>query len=103
MVDLVTEKHFNLYSELLESLGKSDPKLAPVEPTIYAVTLRARRTLTKTKPRVSRGLLDAWFYPMTIGQPLPTLPIWLTADLRVMLNLDISYEETCNVLDIPAA
>ena len=103
MVDLVTEKHFNLYSELLESLGKSDPKLAPVEPTIYAVTLRARRTLTKTKPRVSRGLLDAWFYPMTIGQPLPTLPIWLSPDLRVMLNLDISYEETCNVLDIPAA
>jgi hypothetical protein len=101
VVDLVTEKQFNLYTELLESLGRNDPKLAPVPPSIYAVTLRARRTLTKTKPRVSRGLLDAWFYPMTIGQPLPTLPIWLTSELRVLLNLEVSYEETCKVLDIP--
>ena len=25
-----------------------------------------------------RQLLDAWFYPIIVGQPLPTLPIWLT-------------------------
>ena len=103
IVDLVTEKQFNLYTELLESLGKSDPKLIPDAPHIYAVTLRTRQQVTKTKPRRTRGLLDAWFYPMAIGQPLPTIPVCLTADLHVMLNLDISYEETCNVLDIPAA
>jgi hypothetical protein len=30
---------------------------------------------------------------MTVGQQLPTLPIWLTPDLRVMLPLEPSYEE----------
>ena len=63
-------------------------------PYLYAVTLRSR------KPPKRRQLLDAWFYPMIVGQPLPTLPIWLTPDLRVMLPLETSYEETCRILGI---
>ena len=31
---------------------------------------------------------------------LPTLPIWLGADLRVLLELEASYEETCRLLHI---
>ncbi len=46
------------------------------------------------------SLLDAWFYPMVIRQPLPTLPIWLTPELHVTLPLETSYEETCGVLGI---
>jgi hypothetical protein len=61
---------------------------------LYAVTVRARR------PPNGRVRLDAWFYPMTIGQPLPTLPIWLTPDRRVMLPLENSYRETCVILGI---
>ena len=34
---------------------------------------------------------------MPLGQPLPTLPIWLSPDLRVLLPLDASYEETCRL------
>jgi hypothetical protein len=37
---------------------------------------------------------------MTIGQPLPTLPIWLSPGLRIMLPLESSYEETCRLLRI---
>jgi hypothetical protein len=37
---------------------------------------------------------------MTIGQPLPTLPIWLSPDRRVMLPLETSYQETCRILGI---
>lgn len=94
IVDLVTVRQSNLYAELLGSLGRSDPNLAPSPPHTYAVTLRTR------KPRKQSPLLDAWFYPMEIGQPLPTLPIWLTQDLRVMLSLETSYQETCAVLEI---
>jgi hypothetical protein len=61
---------------------------------LYAVTVRARR------PPNGQVGLDAWFYPMTIGQPLPTLPIWLTPDRRVMLPLENSYRETCVILGI---
>ena len=94
LVDLVSVRQANLYAELLAMLGRSDPALAPTPPPLYAVTLRTR------KPPKRRALLDAWFYPMTVGQPLPTLPIWLTPDLRVMLPLEPSYQETCRILGI---
>jgi hypothetical protein len=50
--------------------------------------------------RNKRRTLDAWYYPMQIGQALPTLPIWLDVDKGVMLNLEPSYEETCRLLHI---
>ena len=37
---------------------------------------------------------------MTIGQPLPTLPIWLDVDLGVLLDLETTYEATCRALHI---
>jgi hypothetical protein len=94
IIDLVTIRQANLYTELLGMLGRSDPKLSPTPPQIYAVTLRAR------KPPKRRPLLDAWFYPMIIGEPLPTLPIWLSPELHVMLPLETGYEQTCEVLGI---
>lgn len=94
LVDLVTVRHANLYADLLSLLDRIDPQLAPRPPHLYAVTLRARKT-PKQPDR-----LDAWFYPMSLGQPLPTLPIWLTPDLRVLLPLETSYRETCQILGI---
>ena len=95
VVDLVSVRRANLYAELLASVGRSDPRLPPVPPPLYAVTLRTR------KPPRRRTLLDAWFYPMAVGEPLPTIPLWLTPDLRVMLPLETSYQETCRLLRIP--
>jgi hypothetical protein len=94
LVDLVSIRQANLYAELLARLGQSDPHLTPAPPHLYAVTLRFR------KPPRSHPLLDAWFYPMPVGEPLPTLPIWLAPDLRVMLPLETSYQETCRILGI---
>jgi hypothetical protein len=94
LVDLVSVRQANLYADLLNLLGRTDPALSTMKPSLYAVTLRSR------KPPKRRQLLDAWFYPMIVGEPLPTLPIWLTPDLRVMLPLEISYEETCRILGI---
>ena len=37
---------------------------------------------------------------MSLGQPLPTLPIWLDADLGVSLDLEAGYEAACRVLQI---
>jgi Protein of unknown function (DUF4058) len=93
LVDLVSVRQANLYADLLNLLGRADPALSTT-PYLYAVTLRSR------KPPKRRQLLDAWFYPMIVGQPLPTLPIWLSPDLRVMLALETSYEETCRILEI---
>jgi len=94
LVDLVSVREANLYAELLRLLGRSDPALGLTPPHLYAVTLRGR------KPPKRRPLLDAYFYPMALGQPLPTLPIWLTPDLRISLPLEPSYQETCRILGI---
>ncbi len=45
--------------------------------------------------------LETWAHPLTLGQPLPTLPLWLAEDFAIPLELDPSYEETCRVLRIP--
>ena len=42
IVDLVTIRGFNLYCELLELIGRSDPSFAP-PPATYAVTCRGHR------------------------------------------------------------
>lgn len=47
-----------------------------------------------------RWLFEAWHRPLVLGQPLPALPIWLSADFAVTLDLESSYEETCRVLRI---
>ena len=72
------------------------------EPTRCSAQNRPR--FTRSRPAAQRvrkrPLLDTWFYPMALGQPLPTLPIWLDVDLGVFLNLETSYEQTCHVLRI---
>jgi hypothetical protein len=94
LVDVVTIRQFNLYADLLESLGASDPALEPAVPGLYSATLRGRKRARQV------SLLESWFYPMQLGQALPTLPIWLDADLNVALDLEASYEETCRYLRI---
>jgi hypothetical protein len=94
IVDLVSIEPANLYADLLAHLDRSDPHLAPTPPPMYAVTLRTRKRAKRLT------LVDTWFYPMTVGQPLPTIPIWLTPDLRILLPLESGYQETCRLLRI---
>lgn len=94
IVDLVTTRDFNLYADLLTLAGRSDPAFEPHPPCIYAVTCRGRKI--GHRPR-----LETWAYPLAVGQPLPTLPVWLAEDLRVSLELEASYEDACSALRIP--
>jgi hypothetical protein len=93
IVDLVTTRNFNLYTDLLASLDRSDPAFTPNPPWIYAVTCRYHRI-----GQASRSA--SWAYPLVVGLPLPSLPIWLFDDLNVALDLETSYEESCRVLRI---
>jgi hypothetical protein len=94
LVDVVTIRRFNLYADLLELIGRSDPMLGTEPPETYAVTIRGRKRIRQ------RPVLESWFYPMPLGRPLPSLPVWLDVDLFVPLDLESSYEETCRVLRI---
>jgi hypothetical protein len=93
IVDLVTSRHFNLYAELLELIDQSDPSLGPTPPATYAAACRWIK-------RGGKHILETWSHTLTIGLPLPTLPLWLAENLFVPLDLEASYEETCRVLRI---
>ena len=93
IVDLVTLRGFNLYGDLLDLIGQTDPLLSPEPPGIYAVACRWRR-------QANQPFLETWNRPLTLGEPLPTLPLWLSADLAIPLNLESSYEQTCRDLRI---
>jgi hypothetical protein len=94
IVDLVTTRHFNLYSDLLELIGQADPSLSPEPPSLYGVACRGTK-----KDRT--WLLETWLHALAVGQALPTLPLWLADNLAVPLELEASYEETCRILRIP--
>jgi len=91
IVDLVTVKHFNLYCEVLDLFGQSDPAFTLDPPSTYAVTCRSYALATRSR-------FESWAYPMVVGQRLPVLPIWLETDQAISIDLDVSYEQTCSAL-----
>jgi hypothetical protein len=93
IVDLVTTRRFNLYVDLLELLGEADPSLTPEPPAVYAAAC-----LCACEADAWR--LRAWTHTLAIGEPLPSLPLWLADDLAVPLELEATYEETCRILRI---
>jgi hypothetical protein len=93
MVDLVTVRSSNLYVELLELIGEEDPSLGEDPAPIYAVS-------ALWHPRGLRRWLEAWSRPLAIGEPLPVLPLWLSDELAIPLDLEASYEQTCRDLRI---
>ncbi len=93
IVDVVSTMGFNLYGQLLDFLKGVDPALGREPPTMYAATLR-------TRYEGRRRLMDNWYHPLAIGQPLPTLPIWLKESWAISLDLESTYEETCRTLRI---
>ena len=93
IVDVVSTFDFNLYAEVMSFLNGVDPMLGSEPPPMYAATLRMRY-------EDRRRLMDNWYHSLTLGQPLPTLPIWLTETRAISLDLESSYQATCRALRI---
>jgi len=91
IVDLVTIRRFNLYDQLMQLVRHPDPTMSLNEPPIYAASCR-------WPTNGSRARLEAWSHALVVGKPLPTLPLWLSRELAVSLNVDQSYEQACHDL-----
>ncbi len=94
IIDLVTPRNFNLYHDLLELIGQADSSLGREPPPLYAVACRATK-------KGDDWQLETWAHALALGQPLPTLPLWVADNFAVPLELEECYEETCRVLRIP--
>lgn len=92
IVDPVTIRASNLFRETMGLMGLTAPA---AEPPLYAVACRV------VDNRRRHWRFEAWDHVLEIGQRLPTLPLWLAADLAVPLDLEESYEAACRALRIP--
>lgn len=94
VVDVVTNRHYDLHRELLELLELDSPlqNWLPDIPPLYAV---AYRTLVGEQSR-----LELWPEVLHLGAELPTLPLWIAPELAVPVNLEVSYAATCEMLRI---
>jgi hypothetical protein len=93
LVDVVTARNVNLYADLLDLIGHRDPALGEQPTATYAVACRWRQRGTSRR-------LETWNHGLEPGLPLPCLPLWLTEDLAMPLDLEASYEQTCRDLRI---
>jgi hypothetical protein len=94
IIDVVTQRAANLHAELLDvlSLAQEAPWQSPTR--LYAVAYR-------TAPAGEGYELEFWPEALAVGAPLPTLPLWLGAELCLPLRLEDSYRATCENLRIP--
>ncbi|OAI41659.1 hypothetical protein AYO40_02680 [Planctomycetaceae bacterium SCGC AG-212-D15] len=88
IIDVVTSRQGNLHHELIDLMGL-DPGFRPPSPgALYGV---AYRPLTEA----GVGRIETWPLTLSVGQPLPTMPLSLGAELCVALDFEQSYLDAC--------
>lgn len=93
VVDVVTSRRANLHQEILATLGVEEVGIhRPLSVTAY-----------QSVGRDEKGRLLAWPISVEIGQPLPTVPLWLGGEFAVQLDLEASHSVACTDLRIRVA
>jgi hypothetical protein len=86
IVDVVTERRANLHDQMAR-LVVGDAARFPGTPSTYAVAYRPFR-------RGAEAKVSVWPVTLTVGAPLPVLPLWLRAvDGPVRVDLEAAYTE----------
>jgi hypothetical protein len=86
IVDVVTERTANLHDELLVRLQVSDAVAFGAD--LYAVAYRPIE-------REGKPHLDIWRETLALGRVLPTVPLWLKGEICLPVELEATYERTC--------
>jgi hypothetical protein len=93
VIDTVTTRQANLHTAIAQALDVDDVLAWASRSRLYAVAYR--RALVR-----GQGRVEAWPKRLAIGAPLPTLPLWIDADIGLPLPLEASYETACRSLRI---
>jgi hypothetical protein len=94
-VDIVTERQANLHAELAELLHLPDSFDWQSPTGLSAAVYRVVKPKDQNQER-----LDVWPYPLAVGEPLSTVPLWLSPVLAVPLELELTYANACRALRI---
>ncbi len=93
VVDTVTTRRADLNAAILSLLG-IESSAAALPSSLSAVSYRANGRDEETQQ------LQLWTAPLALGEPLPTLPLWIASDFSVPLDLEVSYQAACTDLRI---
>jgi hypothetical protein len=94
VIDIVTERHWNLHNELVRVGQKGDKFLMAGDPPLYVAAYRPVH-------RSEKDLIDLWLWPLKLGEALPAVPLALKGYGCVRLDLEATYAEACTRLRIP--
>jgi len=83
VVDVVTTRQANLHAAILELLGQTTTGL-PTGTELYAAAYRPI-------VRDAAELIEVWPEPLAVDRVLPTLPLTLSAELCVPIDLEATY------------
>jgi hypothetical protein len=93
VVDVVTERRDNMHLELCQLLTLPSALGEAGAFPLYAVGYRLH--IQEQEPR-----LELWPEELRVGMSLPTLPLWISEDDAVPLDLEASYVAACELLRI---
>jgi hypothetical protein len=88
IVDIVTSRQGNLHHELLDLVEDAQDARLPEGTGLYAVAFRPIK-------RGEAAQADVWTAALAVGQPLPLLPLALDAQHCLPIDLEATYEATC--------
>jgi hypothetical protein len=81
VIDVVTSRHADLHTAILSAIGQ------PSE----AVADRLFATAYRPIVRDENELIEIWPHALTLGKSLPTLPLALSAEVMVPIDLEETY------------
>lgn len=88
VVDIVTERHANLHNELVRLLEQPPRFALGDDARLYAVAYRPGRTTAEDR-------IELWPTALALGRPLPTVPLALRDVATLPLDLEATYDTTC--------
>ena len=88
IVDIVTDRQFNLHNEMLPLLNLDSKYAMPDDPYLYVVSYRPIQ-------RGDASFIDAWPFVLSVGSVLPLVPLYLRRFKAIPLDLGASYEDAC--------
>jgi hypothetical protein len=89
IIDIVTERTGNLVTELFQLLGKD--RIAASMHDLYAIALRQ-------SAHEGISAIEGWPENLSLGAELPVIPLWLSHEFALPLDLEQSYTAACHSL-----
>jgi hypothetical protein len=88
VIDVVTDRQANLHNELIRYLQQPEDFALPARSFLFATSYGPRRL-------ASGDQADLWLETLQLGQALPTMPLVLRGVGIVPIDLEGTYERTC--------